>query len=191
MPVKHVARKSKMQWCRLYAEVIDDPKMQRLPPHIFKTCINLWCLAAQNDGKLPSIEDIAFKLRLSSHEAQQQIDELIGVGLLDIETDMKLSPHNWSARQYRSDTSTERVRKHREKKQKPECNVSETQEVTVSVTPPETETDTEQSRTETKKEEPPIAPRWGAPRRFRERKPSFLETLNAMPIEGGSANAGV
>jgi hypothetical protein len=39
-------------------------------------------------------------------------------------------PHGWSERQYISDTSTHRVRKHREKRN-------------VSVTPPDTETDTE------------------------------------------------
>ena len=131
------------RWFRFYAESVNDPKVQRLPAHLFKTWVNLLCLASANGGTLPSREDIAFQLRMSDHDANSQIDELIGIGLLDIATGKSLEPHNWKARQFISDISKDRVRKHRAKKAeaspKPECNVT--------VTPPDTEqiqiTDTE------------------------------------------------
>jgi len=67
--------------------------------------------------------------------------------LIDIQPDKSLTPHNWDGRQFRSDTSTERVRKHRQKKQKPppetEGNVSYETPRNVSVTPPEAESDTD------------------------------------------------
>ena len=124
------------RWFRLYAEVLDDPKVQRLPPSLFKTWVNVLCLAANaKAGVLPPIDDIAFRLRLSAHEATQQIDELILAGLIDIGVNGEWTPHAWDKRQYTSDSSAERVRKHREKKKAEDgCNVtaSVTRNVTVT-----------------------------------------------------------
>jgi hypothetical protein len=136
-------------WFRAYSEALDDPKVQRLHPTLFKAWFNLLCLASQHDGVLPSNDDIAFRLRVSVQDAQGYIDELILVGLIDIRSDGARTPHNWETRQFVSDTSTERVRKHRKRKQKTEGNVDET----FQATPPEqsrSETDTENS--------PPLPP---------------------------------
>lgn len=146
--------KTKNQWFRFYSEVLNDHKVQSLDPTTFKGWINLLCLANDYEGKLPSIEEIAFKLRLSQHSARELVDALVLHGLVDIEPDGSLTPHNWSGRQFRSDVSTERVRKHRQKKQENECetqgNVSHGTERNVSETSTETETDTE-ADTETDK----------------------------------------
>ena len=131
--------KKKTLWFRFYTEALDDPKVQRLPPHLFKTWVNLLCLACANGGKFPSLDDIGFRLRMSAHDLQQQFDELVLADLIDIGNDGKRAPHNWVKRQFVSDTSTERVRKHRQNKEKQECNVDET----FHETPPETETETE------------------------------------------------
>jgi hypothetical protein len=131
-----------LPWFRFYTEAVNDPKVQRLPPQLFKTWVNLLCLAGQNGGDLPSVDDIAYFLRLSTHDAQQQIDELIFAGLVDIGKGQKLSPHNWENRQFVSDVSTERVRKYRQTKKKETCNADET----FQETPPEqnrTDSDTE------------------------------------------------
>ena len=53
------------RWFRFYDEALDDPKVQRLAPHLFKTWINLLCLASKEDGTMPSNDDIAFRLRIS------------------------------------------------------------------------------------------------------------------------------
>lgn len=135
---------SPLPWFRFYTEALDDPKVQRLPPHLFKTWVNLLCLASQNNGDLPSLDDIAFRLRLSAQDAEQQISELVLAGLIDI-TPHGRTPHNWSKRQYVSDNSTDRVRKHRQKKAETPCNVSETASET---TPEQSRADTDQSRTD-------------------------------------------
>lgn len=132
-----------MRWFRYYDEALDDPKVQRLAPHLFKTWVNLLCLASKGNGTLPSNDDIAFRLRISACDAAQQIDELILAGLVDIGPDGERIPHNWEKRQYASDSSSERVRKHRETKKKTECNVSGN----VSVTP-QIQNRTEQNREE-------------------------------------------
>lgn len=130
------------RWFRLYDEMLDDPKAQRLPPQDFKIWINLLCLASRNDGKLPCISDIAFALRISENDAVTMVERLHIAGLIDKRNGgpdgFRYSPHGWERRQYKSDNSADRVKKHREKRNS-ECNVS----CNVTETPPDTETDTE------------------------------------------------
>jgi hypothetical protein len=122
--------------------MLDDPKAQRLPPQDFKIWINLLCLASRNDGKLPCISDIAFSLRISENDAVTVVERLHIAGLIDKRNGgpdgFRYSPHGWDKRQYKSDNSADRVKKHREKRNG-ECNVS----CNVTETPPDTETETE------------------------------------------------
>lgn len=90
----------KKTWVRLYVELLDDRKVQSLPPHLFKTWVNILCLAGLADGVLPSVDDIAFRLRISSNDASTQVDELVLAGLIDIKPDRTMAPHNWSRRQF-------------------------------------------------------------------------------------------
>lgn len=123
------------RWFRFYAEALDDPKVQKLEPSTFKHWVNLLCLAAKNDGVLPSQEDIAFALRIDEIACQSLLDRLLIAGLIDIlkggPNGSRIAPHAWSQRQYKSDVSTDRVKRYRERSRN------------VSVTPPDTETDTE------------------------------------------------
>jgi hypothetical protein len=105
--------KNKYTWFRFYVEAVNDPKVQRLEPTLFRTWVNLLCLARLSDGILPSVDEIAFTLRLSSQDAQAHIDQLICAGLVDILPDRRLTPHNWELRQYDSDSSASRTRKYR------------------------------------------------------------------------------
>jgi hypothetical protein len=128
------------RWFRVYDDLIDDPKVQRLNPSLFKALINLWCLASANHGVLPPIDEIAFKLRMKPEKAQRVLTELRAAGLID-DDEMGARPHNWGARQFISDGSTSRVKRFRERHR----NVSPA----VSGTTPETETETE-TETESK-----------------------------------------
>lgn len=104
-----------MKWFRMYSGVLNDPKVQRLEPFLFKCWVNLLCYAAENEGEIPGItEDIAFALRLSEDQAKEVIEELQARGLMEPTGD-GLVPHNWENRQYESDSSTERVRRYRQK----------------------------------------------------------------------------
>jgi hypothetical protein len=129
------------RWFRFYDEALDDPKVQRLSPQLFKTWVNLLCLASKSDGKLPSDDDLAFRLRVSVQDAAQQIQDLILTGLIDIEPNGSRVPHGWQARQYASDSSAERMRKHRKNKSKNNGDVT----CDVTVTP---QIRTEQNRIE-------------------------------------------
>lgn len=125
------------RWFRFYGEALNDHKVQTLSPDLFKTWVNLLCAASLNEGVLPPAERLSFELRVSAHEMQTRLDELILLGLLDIRADKRLEPHNWEKRQWKSDDSKDRVRRHRSTKR------HGNDDVTVTVTPPESYTDTD------------------------------------------------
>lgn len=129
-------------WFRFYNSAVDDPKVQRLPLHLFKFWVNLLCIASQREGKLPDLIDLSFSLRINEKQAQYSLKELLSRGLID-QLDGYLSPHNWNVRQYISDVSTERVKRFRKRHE------------TVSVTPPDTDSEqTQKADTETKEDTP-------------------------------------
>jgi len=140
------------RWFRFYSDALDNLKVQKLPAHLFKSWVNILCLASANSGVIPSIDEVAFRLRLSTHDAQANVDELILAGLIDIKRTGELTPHNWETRQYVSDTSSVRVRKHRKNKKENKRNVSETLHGTAPDTEADTDTESE-AEVETLKQE--------------------------------------
>ena len=110
------------RWIRLYSSLRHDPKIVRLGDLHFRTWITVLLVAGEHpEGILPSIDDLACELRCAPPRAEQLIGDLIDWGLVDIVSRTGdgpiLQPHNWNARQFQSDNSTERSRKHREKHQ--------------------------------------------------------------------------
>jgi hypothetical protein len=63
--------------------LVDDPKFIKLGPELRSGLIMTLCLAAANAGRLPSIEDMAIKFRLSEAKAQKLIDDLRDAGFID------------------------------------------------------------------------------------------------------------
>ena len=104
-----------MRWFRVYAELIDDPKFIKLGPELRSGLLMTWCVAASNDGRLPSIEDLAIKFRMPEARAARLIDDLRHHGFID-EDEQGLAPHNWAARQFKSDVSNKRTKRYRERK---------------------------------------------------------------------------
>lgn len=102
------------RWFRFYAEAMHDPKILALNDAQFRAWVGCLAVAAKNGGKLPSTWHVACDLRMMAPKAQDAINDLIQAQLLDILPDQSIAPHNWSERQFVSDVSTERVRKHRE-----------------------------------------------------------------------------
>jgi len=103
------------RWFRLYDEMLDDPKVQKLHPALFKVLVNIWCVASRHDGKLPSQSDLSFALRMSEDETFRAVSKLAEAGFIDTDPATNVQrPHGWDTRQYRSDVSTDRVRAHRE-----------------------------------------------------------------------------
>lgn len=128
-----------LKWFRAYAGIVDDDKLRLLAFedrwHFVAICA-LKCsgLLDEPDSPLRN-RKIAVKLGVQVRELEEISRRLQEVGLID----KNLNPTKWDDLQYRSDKSTERVKKFREKQHrngvKRFSNVSETVQ--------ETETETE------------------------------------------------
>ncbi len=127
------------RWFRAYDDALDDEKLNFLSDKSFRGWFKILCVASKNDGILPPIDRLAFRLRLSVEKTSELLNELYAAQLIDevelSDAPMTYTPRNWKKRQYKSDVSTERVKRFR--------NVSGNAAKPVSETPPETETDTD------------------------------------------------
>lgn len=121
-----------MEWFRLYGEFATDPKVQMLSEADQRRFIMLLCLRCSNDDVTLHDDEIAFQLRISNDDWATTKATLIGKRLIHDDN----TPTSWEKRQFVSDSSAERVARHRAKK-KQACNVT--------VTPPDTDTDTEEN----------------------------------------------
>lgn len=135
------------RWFRMYDAVLDDPKVQKLEPRLFKHWVNLLCVASRNSGTIPPA-DAAFALRLTDRETAKVMQSLVSGGLID--NDGLMKPHNWDERQFKHDNSTERVKRFRQREAKRDETVSRNASATVDVTAPETETEAEREKPEAK-----------------------------------------
>lgn len=136
------------RWFRMYADVLDDPKVQRLPAELFKIWVNLLCLASRNEGVIPCAEDVAFALRITPAKASEVISQFIERGLMDQMND-ELKPHNWDKRQYKSDKDETAAKRQANKRERDKMR-DVTRDTSVMSPPPETDTETD---TETDKKD--------------------------------------
>lgn len=124
-----------MPWFRMYAEFAHDPKVQSMDETFQRRFIMFLCLHCGGQFENLTLDDLSFVLRVNADEVSRTIELFKTKGLLDADGKIR----NWNKRQYKSDVSTERVRKHRRVKgetfQKRRVNGDET--------PSDTDTDTE------------------------------------------------
>jgi len=171
-------------WLRLYTGILDDPKVQRLEAEHFKGWVNLLCLAKEHDGLLPSIDDIAFRLRITESETNGLVEVLVGRGLLD-STEDGLTPHNWECRQCLSDadpTAAIRARRYRKRTRDDTDTVTRDADVT-TLTDNGSREEKRREETEKRREEAEKPPRV---KRATARRPTtcdsdFLAELQATP----------
>lgn len=120
-------------WFRLYRSMVDNPKAQRLRPDLFKAWVNLLC-CTHDDGTLLPIEDLCFKLRKSEAIVAKWISDLHAAGMF-----VENRAHDWDEHQFKSDVSTDRVKRFRERSTQRSGNARRNG--------PETETETDTDST--------------------------------------------
>jgi len=116
------------QWFRLYSEFSTDQKVQMLSESDQRRLIMLFCFRCNGSVTLQD-DEVTFLLRISNEEWKVTKALFVAKGFINNDNELL----NWDKRQFISDSSAERVARHRAKKKQP-CNVT--------VTPPE------QNRTE-------------------------------------------
>lgn len=99
------------QWFRMYAEFATDPKVQMMSEAFQRRLLMLLCMRCGNDLVTLHDEEVAFQLRISNAEWVETKAAFIAKGFID----SKLNLLNWEKRQFKSDSSKERVAKHRAK----------------------------------------------------------------------------
>ena len=107
-----------MYWLKLYIEILDDPKMGRLPDNVWRRAIELFMVAKEHnqDGHLPDIEELAWRLRIEPEQLTVEVEQLLGLGILET-NDGTLVVTNFATRQAPSPVK-ERVARHRDKKRR-------------------------------------------------------------------------
>lgn len=92
---------SSMPWVKLYTEMLDDPKIGRLPDAIKWRFVSLVLLAGEcdNDGALqhgdgrPMTEaDIAWRLRIDELRCTEELEALLQCGVVELDADVYYLP---------------------------------------------------------------------------------------------------
>jgi hypothetical protein len=63
-------------WIKLYRDLLDDLEWFELDATSSKHLINLWLIASEFEGKLPSVEVLCFRLRLKKQEVTSILSKL-------------------------------------------------------------------------------------------------------------------
>lgn len=115
-------------WFRMYSEFATDPKVQMLSEVDQRRLTMLFCLRCNGHVTLHD-DEVTFLLRISNDSWMVTKELFIAKGFINSDNEVL----NWDKRQFISDSSSERVARHRAKKKDDvtQCNVT--------VTPPDTE----------------------------------------------------
>lgn len=136
-----------LKWFRMHCDAIDNVKLRMLAFEDRWHYVAICCL--KGEGLLEKSDDknylrmVSIKLGLDVMALEEVKRRLIEVDLVDD----NLQPLGWDKHQYKTDSSVERVRKHRAAKDV----TNKKRYSNVTVTPPETEAETEAETKDKKK----------------------------------------
>ena len=99
-------------WLRLYRKIVESMKVHDLRPELFKPWVMLLA-CTDDDGNLPSVSQLAFKLRQSETRIEAWLIALVNLRFID-KTATGYIAHDWTDWNFDSDVSTERVKRFRE-----------------------------------------------------------------------------
>lgn len=109
----------KQPWFRLHAEFAYDPKIQSMDETLQRRFIMLLCLKCNNELLHLSEDELAYALRIDIETLQKSKKAFLDKGFIHENWDIK----NWDKRQYKSDNSTVRSRRCRERQKNENKNV--------------------------------------------------------------------
>lgn len=69
-------RDRKPPWIKVYRDLLDDIMWHELEPGPAKTLVMLWLIASENDGNLPPVHELAFRLRMKNQEVERHVNAL-------------------------------------------------------------------------------------------------------------------
>jgi exopolysaccharide biosynthesis protein len=63
-------------WVKLYRDILDDIDWHELDPLAAKVLVMLWLIASEDEGRVPEIKTLAFRLRLTESKTKELINKL-------------------------------------------------------------------------------------------------------------------
>ena len=66
----------KPPWIKLYRDILDDMEWHELEPVAAKALVMIWLIASENDGELPPLKTLAFRLRMTEKQAESIVSKL-------------------------------------------------------------------------------------------------------------------
>lgn len=96
-------------WFRMYAEFATDPKVQMLTEAMQRRYLMLMCMRCSNSLVTLQDDEVAFQLRIDVAQLAETKQLFIAKGFIDDQWNLL----NWDKRQFASDSSAQRVAKHR------------------------------------------------------------------------------
>ena len=61
----------KPPWVKLYRDLLDDIDWHELDSKAAKVLVMLWLIASEEDGQIPEIKRLAFRLRISEKDTSE------------------------------------------------------------------------------------------------------------------------
>lgn len=127
-------------WIKVYHEILDDPKMGRMPDRLWRRTIELFLIAGEQDdkGNLPKLGDMAYRLRMSDEELQKDLDKLQELNIVHLDDGVYVVTK--FAERQAPVSSAERMKRYRERQQEKKYygDDDDTEDDTQPVTPPVT-----------------------------------------------------
>ncbi len=133
-------------WFRLYAEFAHDPKVQMMSEVMQRRYVMIMCMRCSNDLVTLHETEIAFHLRVTETELSETKALFVSKGFIDDEWNLL----NWEKRQFKSDSSAERVARHRAKKKTTSNGNVTLQKRRSNALDTDTDTDTDNKKTNKK-----------------------------------------
>lgn len=120
---------SSKYWIKLFIEILDDPKMGRMSDTLWRRTIEIFLLAGDNcnNGTLPEMGEMVWRLRLSEDVILETLNKLQTMGIVQQDGD-GWNVVNFVKRQ--TSESLERVRRFRNKHKDSYSNADVTDDVT-------------------------------------------------------------
>lgn len=69
-------KKRTILWIKVYKKLLDDPEWHSLDAQAAKVLVMLWLLASETNGVLPTVDKIAFRLRLPKTSIESALSKL-------------------------------------------------------------------------------------------------------------------
>ena len=104
------------KYIKLYTKMLDNPKTGKLKDRTWRIMIEVFLMAGEtfDDGKLPDVEMIAWRLRRSEKDVRDALHELAKIGTVSL-TEDNVIVTNFEEYQNTNQTAYERVKNYRKR----------------------------------------------------------------------------